>query len=106
MDFESDVHEQTERKETLAAIGEDVFAVAVDQPFRFPAAFTFVLRAFTTLEGLGKTLDPSFQFVTVAQPFAQELLNLNVRNGGSCPPALLIALLVHTLQLRAPDGTM
>ena len=27
---------------------------AVDQPFRFPAAFTFVLRAFSTLEGLGE----------------------------------------------------
>ena len=45
---------QAERNETLAAIGEDIFAVAVDQPFRFPAAFTFVLRAFSTLEGLGK----------------------------------------------------
>lgn len=69
---------QTERKETVAAIGEDLFTVAVDQPFRFPAAFTFVLRAFTTLEGLGKTLDPSFQFITVAQPYAQELLDLKV----------------------------
>lgn len=36
------------------AIGEDLFAIALDQPFRFPATFTFVLRAFSTLEGLGK----------------------------------------------------
>lgn len=35
-------------------IGEDLFAIALDQPFRFPATFTFVLRAFSTLEGLGK----------------------------------------------------
>ncbi len=41
---------QTEREETLGAIGEDLFAIALDQPFRFPATFTFVLRAFTTLE--------------------------------------------------------
>jgi hypothetical protein len=32
------------------AIGEDLFAIALDQPFRFPATFTFVLRAFSTLE--------------------------------------------------------
>ena len=32
-------------------------ALAVDQPFRFPASFTFVLRAFTTLEGIGETLN-------------------------------------------------
>lgn len=74
--FLNNITKQTERKETVAAIGEDLFTVAVDQPFRFPAAFTFVLRAFTTLEGLGKTLDPSFQFITVAQPYAQELLDL------------------------------
>ncbi|KAI4326413.1 hypothetical protein MLD38_031731 [Melastoma candidum] len=35
---------------------KDLFAVALDQPFRFPSTFTFVLRAFTTLEGIGYAL--------------------------------------------------
>ena len=69
---------QAERNETISAIGEDLFSVAVDQPFRFPAAFTFVLRAFSTLEGLGKALDPDYSFAVVAQPFGEELLNLQV----------------------------
>lgn len=56
-----------------------MFAIAVDQPFRFPAAFTFVLRAFTTLEGLGKALDPDYKFADVARPYALELLDLQVR---------------------------
>lgn len=30
---------------------QDLFAIATDQPFRFPATFTFVIRAFSTLEG-------------------------------------------------------
>lgn len=30
---------------------QDLFAIAQDQPFRFPSTFTFVLRAFSTLEG-------------------------------------------------------
>ncbi len=67
---------QTERQETIARIGEDLFAIAVDQPFRFPANFTFVLRAFSTLEGIGKTLDPGYKFSEVAQPYAKELLDL------------------------------
>ena len=42
--FLDTINRQAERQETVAAIGEDLFAIAVDQPFRFPAAFTFVLR--------------------------------------------------------------
>lgn len=30
---------------------QDLFAIATDQPFRFPSTFTFVMRAFSTLEG-------------------------------------------------------
>ncbi|KAG5545814.1 hypothetical protein RHGRI_018093 [Rhododendron griersonianum] len=65
-----------DQQQTLAAIGEDLFAIAQDQPFRFPSTFTFVIRAFSTLEGIGYTLDPGFSFVKVAAPYAQELLDL------------------------------
>jgi predicted unusual protein kinase regulating ubiquinone biosynthesis (AarF/ABC1/UbiB family) len=34
------------------------------------ATFTFVLRAFSTLEGIGKTLVPTYRFSEVAQPYA------------------------------------
>jgi predicted unusual protein kinase regulating ubiquinone biosynthesis (AarF/ABC1/UbiB family) len=60
----------------LQRIGEDLFAIALDQPFRFPATFTFVLRAFSTLEGIGKTLNPAYNFSEVATPYATELLQL------------------------------
>ncbi|ONI18103.1 hypothetical protein PRUPE_3G196900 [Prunus persica] len=65
-----------DQAKTLSAIGEDLFAIAQDQPFRFPSTFTFVLRAFSTLEGIGYTLDPDFSFVKIAAPYAQELLDL------------------------------
>jgi len=68
-----------EQKEAVSAIGEDMFSIAIDQPFRFPASFTFVLRAFTTLEGLGRTLDPDYKFAAVAQPYALQLLQLQVK---------------------------
>ncbi|XP_042498334.1 protein ACTIVITY OF BC1 COMPLEX KINASE 7, chloroplastic isoform X2 [Macadamia integrifolia] len=65
-----------DQQQTLATIGEDLFAIATDQPLRFPSTFTFVMRAFTTLEGIGYTLDPDFSFVKIAAPYAQELLDL------------------------------
>ncbi|XP_015651254.1 protein ACTIVITY OF BC1 COMPLEX KINASE 7, chloroplastic isoform X1 [Oryza sativa Japonica Group] len=58
---------------------QDLFAISQDQPFRFPSTFTFVIRAFSTLEGIGYILDPDFSFVKVAAPYAQELLDLKQR---------------------------
>lgn len=74
--FVDNIGRQAEQQETVAAIGEDLFAIALDSPFRFPATFTFVLRAFATLEGIGKALDPTFSFAVTAAPYAQELLDL------------------------------
>ena len=74
--FVDNIGRQAEQQETVSAIGEDLFAIALDSPFRFPATFTFVLRAFATLEGIGKALDPDFSFAVTAGPYAQELLDL------------------------------
>ncbi len=62
-------------EQSVAAISDDLYEVAYDQPFRFPATFTFVMRAFSTLEGVGKGLDPEFNFMEVAQPFAMQLMS-------------------------------
>ncbi|KAH7660202.1 Cadmium-transporting ATPase protein [Dioscorea alata] len=70
------MNQRPDQAQTLSAIGEDLFAIATDQPFRFPATFTFVLRAFSTLEGIGYALDPNFSFAKVAAPYAQELLDI------------------------------
>ncbi|XP_058786589.1 protein ACTIVITY OF BC1 COMPLEX KINASE 8, chloroplastic isoform X1 [Vicia villosa] len=62
------------KKQRLAAIGEDLLSISSDQPFRFPATFTFVVRAFSVLDGIGKGLDPRFDITEIAKPYALELL--------------------------------
>jgi len=178
--FLDNLQRQLEREETLGAIGEDLFAIALDSPFRFPvgwalggwggrrgvltawlwegrrrrwvgcwlyllrclvgllwlpsallcvlvrsasdsmpllnhnpsiqhnatphqATFTFVLRAFSTLEGIGKTLVPTYRFSELAQPYA------SVRSGlrlGTCHVsagcAVIIALAGCLLALSYP----
>ncbi len=70
--------------QSVAAISDDLYEIAYDQPFRFPATFTFVMRAFSTLEGVGKGLDPEFNFMEVAQPYAMQLMtNMNGSDGNS-----------------------
>nr|WP_099532173.1 AarF/ABC1/UbiB kinase family protein [Limnothrix sp. PR1529] len=63
--------------QSVTAISDDLYEIAYGQPFRFPATFTFVMRAFSTLEGVGKGLDPEFNFMEVAKPYAMQLMNGN-----------------------------
>ncbi len=70
--------------QSVSAISDDLYEIAYNQPFRFPATFTFVMRAFSTLEGVGKGLDPEFNFMEVAQPYAMQLMtNMNGSEGNS-----------------------
>ncbi len=70
--------------QSIAAISDDLYEIAYNQPFRFPATFTFVMRAFSTLEGVGKGLDPEFNFMEVAQPYAMQLMtSMNGNDGNS-----------------------
>jgi predicted unusual protein kinase regulating ubiquinone biosynthesis (AarF/ABC1/UbiB family) len=64
-------------EQSVAEISDDLYEIAYDQPFRFPATFTFVMRAFSTLEGVGKGLDPEFNFMEAAKPFATKLMSNN-----------------------------
>ncbi|WP_309230165.1 ABC1 kinase family protein [Oscillatoria sp. FACHB-1407] len=67
--------DQPFENQSVSAISDDLYEIAYDQPFRFPATFTFVMRAFSTLEGVGKGLDPEFNFMEVAKPFAMQIMS-------------------------------
>jgi predicted unusual protein kinase regulating ubiquinone biosynthesis (AarF/ABC1/UbiB family) len=69
--------------QSISQISDDLYEIAYDQPFRFPATFTFVMRAFSTIEGVGKGLDPDFNFMEAAQPYALQLMT----NGNITPDA-------------------
>lgn len=91
------LNQRPDQEQTLSAIGEDLFAIALDQPFRFPSTFTFVLRAFSTLEGIGYILDPDFSFAKIAAPYAQELLDLRQKQQSG-------TRLVQELRKQADDA--
>jgi predicted unusual protein kinase regulating ubiquinone biosynthesis (AarF/ABC1/UbiB family) len=61
--------------QSIDAISDDLYDIAYGQPFRFPATFTFVMRALSTMEGVGRGLDPNFNFMEVAKPFAMKLMS-------------------------------
>ncbi|HMY05237.1 MAG TPA: hypothetical protein PKA48_17865, partial [Candidatus Obscuribacter sp.] len=55
----------------------DFSEVCFDYPFRLPSEFTYVMRALLTLEGIALTINPKFNFVDAAMPFAHRLVMKN-----------------------------
>ncbi|HNJ40388.1 MAG TPA: AarF/ABC1/UbiB kinase family protein, partial [Acidobacteriota bacterium] len=43
-------------------------------PFTTPTAFTFIMRALMTLEGISIQMNPEFNFLEVARPYARDFL--------------------------------
>jgi len=54
-------------------LGADLQALTDQQVFRFPSTFTFIFRAFASVDGIGKGLEPAFDIPKLAQPFINDL---------------------------------
>ena len=54
-------------------LGPDLQALTDQQVFRFPSTFTFIFRAFASIDGIGKGLSDDFDVPKSAQPFIEEL---------------------------------
>lgn len=93
--FLDSIGSRPNREQTVAAIGDDLYATAYDRPFRLPAASIFLLRAFSTLEGLAKSLDKDFKFSEVALPYADEILR--EQTGGITTPQQVFRSLVASV---------
>jgi predicted unusual protein kinase regulating ubiquinone biosynthesis (AarF/ABC1/UbiB family) len=85
-------------QQSIGTISNDLFDIAYDQPFRFPATFTFVIRALSTLEGLGKGLDPDFNLMEIAKPYTLELMESINLQSGQISTALISELGKQALQ--------
>jgi predicted unusual protein kinase regulating ubiquinone biosynthesis (AarF/ABC1/UbiB family) len=66
----------------IEKLSGDLYDLVYGQPFRLPAELIFVMRALSTFEGVGRSLDPGFSLVSIARPY---LLPLMTASGGGAP---------------------
>mmetsp|Transcript_12280 Transcript_12280/g.20232 ORF Transcript_12280/g.20232 Transcript_12280/m.20232 type:complete len:748 (-) Transcript_12280:1115-3358(-) len=50
-------------------VGTDLQTLTENDVFRFPSTFTFIFRAFASIDGIGKGLSDNFDIGKLAQPF-------------------------------------
>jgi len=87
------------RRERRAKLGGDLFATQAERPFLLPPKFTFVFRAFSTIDGIGKELSPRYDLARISQPYLRELADL--RDGSSV--TTLVKEVGRRLGLRPED---
>ncbi len=58
----------------LDKLSGDLYELVYDQPFRLPPELIFVLRALSTFEGVGRSLDPGFSLIAIARPYLLPLM--------------------------------
>lgn len=56
-------------------VGPDLQTLTDNNSFRFPSTFTFVFRAFASIDGVGKDLDEEFDIGNLAQPFIEKFID-------------------------------
>lgn len=62
-------------------VGPDLQTLTENNVFRFPTTFTFIFRAFASIEGIGKELDPEFDIGQLAQPFIEKFIESEKKYG-------------------------
>lgn len=63
----------TSRSNTTTTVGSGTQDAAVMKYFKVPAEYAFVARALSQLDGVGKSLDADFDFVSAAAPWIYEI---------------------------------
>lgn len=85
-DFQADLADLVEQVSTgnigninLEQLRKDIFDLAFRYHLQMPSYLTALMKALITVEGVGKKLDPTFDFIEVAKPIAKKMVREQIK---------------------------
>jgi len=66
--------------DTIGKLSVDLYELVYGQPFRLPVELIFVMRALSTFEGVGRSLDSSFNLIAITKPYLIQLMTSSNSN--------------------------
>jgi len=81
----------------IERLSGDLYDLVYGQPFRLPPELIFVMRALSTFEGVGRSLDPGFSLMAIAKPYLLPLMT----SSGSGPSDLFNDLSRQAVQVSS-----
>ena len=64
----------------IKKLSGDLYDLVYGKPFRLPPELIFVMRALSTFEGVGRSLDPGFNLMDIAKPYLLPLMTSSNSN--------------------------
>ncbi|KAL3930414.1 MAG: hypothetical protein SGPRY_001547 [Prymnesium sp.] len=55
-------------------IGPELQSLVDDGLIEFPSIFTFIARAFSSVDGIGRSLDPKYEFRRLCEPYVSDII--------------------------------
>jgi predicted unusual protein kinase regulating ubiquinone biosynthesis (AarF/ABC1/UbiB family) len=83
-------------------IKNELYIMFEQQPFRLPAQMMFIVKSLATLDGIARTLDPNYNFLSCAQPFVKTIAVSKGRRGAISELALQARNFI-TYKLQQPS---
>ena len=64
----------------FSKLSGDLYDLVYEKPFKLPVELIFVFRALSTFEGVGRSLDPSFNLISIAKPYLLPIMSSSNSN--------------------------
>ncbi|KAL1528636.1 hypothetical protein AB1Y20_009974 [Prymnesium parvum] len=87
-----------ETQDVTKTVGPELQSLVDDGVIQFPSIFTFIARAFASVDGLSRGLDPEYNFRKLCEPYVSEIISERYQKEAALKRQSLLAGVASVVQ--------